>query len=56
MSGEAYDTCIHVTCPRCGAGPDRYCRNPVNDKPARVPCLDRLKTSTTHSNSERQTP
>ncbi len=46
-SGECYDTSIHVLCPRCKAEPDTYCRNPVNDKAAHLPCLTRLKAAGT---------
>jgi len=47
MGAEAYDDCIHVPCPRCQAERDTYCRNPVTDRPAQVPCLMRLRAAET---------
>ncbi len=47
MGAEAYDDCIHVPCPRCQAERDAYCRNPVIDRPAQVPCLQRLRAAET---------
>jgi hypothetical protein len=43
MSGEAYDACVHLTCPRCSAEPDCYCINPITGRPAICPCLARIK-------------
>jgi len=47
MGAEAYDDCIHVPCPRCQAERDAYCRNPMTDRPAQVPCLQRLRAAET---------
>jgi len=45
MGAEAYDDCIHVPCPRCGAELDTYCTNPITGRPAQVPCLARLQAA-----------
>jgi len=47
MGAEAYDDCIHVPCPRCQAERDAYCRNPMTNRPAQVPCLQRLRAAET---------
>ncbi len=47
MGAEAYDDCIHVPCPRCQSERDAYCRNPMTDRPAQVPCLQRLSAAET---------
>lgn len=39
----AYELVLDVACPRCQAQPGAYCVNPRTEKPAHMPCIERLK-------------
>lgn len=40
-----HHACAEVRCPYCGAAPGQVCVNPINDRPAKVPHLARVRTA-----------
>jgi hypothetical protein len=51
-----HDAVRDVACPRCGAGVEQRCVNPVSTLEARVPCLARAKAADTVEGRRRSSP